>query len=99
MKLNIEKEKLNSKFLLKNKIYKKFGLNIRNKNLFLNKDARLLFKNNLENNLDNSINKQSNVAFLKEINSYRGHRHKNKLPVRGQRTHTNAKTSKKARKK
>jgi len=99
MKLNIEKEKLNSKFLLKNKIYKKFGLNIRNKNLFLNKDARLLFKNNLENNLDNSINKQSNIVFLKEINSYRGHRHKNKLPVRGQRTHTNAKTSKKARKK
>jgi small subunit ribosomal protein S13 len=33
-----------------------------------------------------------NVKRLKEINAYRGLRHKNNLPVRGQRTKTNART-------
>mgnify|MGYP003732295983 CR=1 FL=1 len=33
-----------------------------------------------------------NIRRLKEINSYRGIRHKKKLPVRGQRTRTNART-------
>ncbi|MBI2448040.1 30S ribosomal protein S13 [Candidatus Microgenomates bacterium] len=30
------------------------------------------------------------IKILKEINSFRGSRHKNNLPVRGQRTKTNA---------
>lgn len=33
-----------------------------------------------------------NIKRLQEINSYRGMRHKRKLPVRGQRTKTNART-------
>lgn len=33
-----------------------------------------------------------NVKRLSEINSYRGIRHRRKLPVRGQRTKTNART-------
>lgn len=33
-----------------------------------------------------------NIKRLKEINSYRGLRHKANLPVRGQRTKTNART-------
>jgi small subunit ribosomal protein S13 len=33
-----------------------------------------------------------NVKRLKEIGSYRGDRHSKKLPVRGQRTKTNART-------
>ncbi len=33
-----------------------------------------------------------NIKRLKEINSYRGLRHKSGLPVRGQRTKTNART-------
>lgn len=33
-----------------------------------------------------------NIRRLKEINSYRGLRHKNNLPVHGQRTKTNART-------
>ena len=33
-----------------------------------------------------------NVKRLKEISSYRGERHKRGLPVRGQRTKTNART-------
>ncbi len=32
------------------------------------------------------------VKRLMEIGCYRGNRHKRKLPVRGQRTHTNART-------
>ena len=35
-----------------------------------------------------------NVKRLMEINCYRGIRHKRGLPVRGQRTHTNARTRK-----
>lgn len=33
-----------------------------------------------------------NIKRLQEINSYRGGRHRRKLPVRGQRTKTNART-------
>jgi small subunit ribosomal protein S13 len=35
-----------------------------------------------------------NIKRLIDIKSYRGHRHKKGLPVRGQRTHTNARTRK-----
>lgn len=37
---------------------------------------------------------KSCVQSLIDIDSYRGRRHKNAYPVRGQRTHTNAKTQK-----
>jgi small subunit ribosomal protein S13 len=37
---------------------------------------------------------QMNVKRLIEIGSYRGLRHRRNLPVRGQRTHTNARTRK-----
>ena len=36
----------------------------------------------------------ANIKRLMEINCYRGIRHKRHLPVRGQRTHTNARTRK-----
>ena len=39
-----------------------------------------------------------NVKRLMEIGSYRGMRHRRNLPVRGQRTHTNARTRKGPRK-
>ena len=35
---------------------------------------------------------QMDVKRLQDISSYRGHRHKRRLPVRGQRTKTNART-------
>jgi small subunit ribosomal protein S13 len=35
-----------------------------------------------------------NIKRLKDLNCYRGIRHKKSLPVRGQRTHTNARTRK-----
>jgi small subunit ribosomal protein S13 len=39
-----------------------------------------------------------NIARLKDINCYRGLRHRRSLPVRGQRTKTNARTRKGPRK-
>jgi small subunit ribosomal protein S13 len=41
---------------------------------------------------------QQNVGRLREINSYRGTRHRRSLPVRGQRTRSNARTRKGPRK-
>ena len=41
---------------------------------------------------------QQNIARLKDINAYRGIRHRKGLPVRGQRTKTNARTRKGPRK-
>ena len=41
---------------------------------------------------DLRINHMQDIRRLEEISSYRGRRHKLKLPVRGQRTHTNART-------
>ncbi|MEK7269975.1 MAG: 30S ribosomal protein S13 [Planctomycetota bacterium] len=39
-----------------------------------------------------------NIQRLKDVNCYRGYRHKRSLPVRGQRTRTNARTRKGPRK-
>src|SRR5437868_76948 len=41
---------------------------------------------------------QANIARLKDISCYRGLRHRRSLPVRGQRTRTNARTRKGPRK-
>ena len=41
---------------------------------------------------------QQNIQRLKDINCYRGSRHKRSLPARGQRTKTNARTRKGPRK-
>ncbi len=60
---------------------------------------------NLKNNINNftierelRIKTFLNIKRLKEIKSYKGIRHKLKLPVRGQRTKTNSKTIKKIKK-
>lgn len=49
-----------------------------------------------EGNLRRQV--QQNIARLKEIACYRGIRHRRGLPVRGQRTRTNARTRKGPRK-
>lgn len=56
---------------------------------YLNKEliVKVALKNQISDNID----------LLKKIRLYRGVRHKHNLPVRGQRTHTNAKTCKKRR--
>lgn len=46
----------------------------------------------VEGDLRRSIS--SNIKRLTDLGCYRGLRHRNKLPVRGQRTHTNARTRK-----
>lgn len=46
----------------------------------------------LEGDLRRDVN--LNIKRLREINCYRGQRHKRGLPVRGQRTKTNARTRK-----
>jgi small subunit ribosomal protein S13 len=53
---------------------------------------RCLEKLNVEGNLRRLI--RENVDRLKRIGSYRGLRHKMRLPTRGQRTRSNARTSK-----
>ncbi len=50
--------------------------------------AELMVEGNLQRIVTN------NIKRLKDISAYRGLRHKNGLPVRGQRTRTNAKTRK-----
>jgi len=41
---------------------------------------------------------QQNIARLRDIGSWRGNRHRRSLPVRGQRTRSNARTRKGPRK-
>ncbi len=59
----------------------------------INKINKLLNEEyTLEGDLKNEIS--SYIKRLIQINSYRGQRHRKKLPVRGQRTKTNARTRK-----
>jgi len=51
---------------------------------------------NVEGDLRKDIS--MHIKRLIEIGSYRGYRHRRSLPVRGQRTHTNARTRKGPRK-
>ena len=50
--------------------------------------------------VEGDLRKEISMAIkrLIEIGSYRGYRHRRSLPVRGQRTHTNARTRKGPRK-
>ena len=49
-----------------------------------------------EGGVEGDLRKETamNIKRLIEIGSYRGFRHRRNLPVRGQRTHTNARTRK-----
>ena len=53
-----------------------------------------------EGNVEGDLRKDTSMHIkrLIEIGSYRGFRHRRSLPVRGQRTHTNARTRKGPRK-
>jgi small subunit ribosomal protein S13 len=55
--------------------------------------ARIL---DAEGGVEGDLRKETamNIKRLMEIGSYRGGRHRRNLPVRGQRTHTNARTRK-----
>lgn len=78
--------------------YKMFGLNVKIQSSFIkNKIKSKLLKITKNKTLSKKLydNIDENVKFLKKIKSYKGIRHKNNYPVRGQRTHTNATKKKK----
>ncbi|MBM3701789.1 MAG: 30S ribosomal protein S13 [Actinobacteria bacterium] len=64
----------------------------------LSEDELVKIREYIENNytIEGDLRREvsQNIKRLIEINSYRGIRHKRGLPVRGQRTHTNARTRK-----
>lgn len=75
----------------------KFGLNPSNKDIKLKKkNNTVIVKNFKVEEYDKNLKLQirKNIKFLNQIRTYRGIRHHLKLPVRGQRTKTNAKTKK-----
>ena len=61
----------------------------------LGKLRDLLTKYRTEGDLRRKV--QMDVKRLQDIGSYRGFRHRRKLPVRGQRTKTNARTKRSGR--
>lgn len=78
-------------------LQKKLGYNIRFKPSLLRYTAKTQLINIIGKKKLGRRLKQYNrdrIFSLIDIRSYRGMRHKRGLPVRGQRTHTNAKTSK-----
>lgn len=74
------------------------GCNLNKNNLSINKLKQFFLKKIKVKGLGNSLkNRQlAIVSFEKRLKTYRGLRHKNKLPCRGQRTHTNANNAKKS---
>jgi len=64
----------------------------------LSEDEIVKIRDYIENNytIEGDLRREvsQNIKRLIEVNSYRGIRHKRGLPVRGQRTHTNARTRK-----
>lgn len=83
---------------LSQKILKAVGIdeNIRAKDL--HEDQLSALGSYIEKNypIEGSLRRQEtqNITLLRSIGSYRGYRHKVGLPVRGQRTRTNARTRK-----
>jgi len=66
-------------------------------------EQSILLRNILENfelKLEGDLRRFNglNIKRLNEINCYRGKRHRNSLPVRGQRTRTNARSRRGAKK-
>jgi small subunit ribosomal protein S13 len=91
------------------KIYISLGFNLNEKHSFKNLNS--ILKKKIDENIENKVfnlfelkvaaiqkNKLDNeMKKLKSTNSYRWKRHLQKLPVRGQRTKTNARTQKSRR--
>lgn len=80
---------------LADKILEKVGVdkNLRTKNLTL--DQENVIRKEVEAFLvegDLRRKTQLDIKRLQDVGSYRGYRHKRRLPVRGQRTKTNART-------
>ena len=81
-----------------NKILGKAGIDpsVRVKDLSEEEASRIAKIIDAEGGVEGDLRKDvaMNIKRLMEIGSYRGMRHRRNLPVRGQRTHTNARTRK-----
>ena len=62
----------------------------------VNRIRQVIEQGDVEGDLRKDVS--MHIKRLIEIGSYRGYRHRRSLPVRGQRTHTNARTRKGPRK-
>ena len=80
------------------KILDDLGIKKNTKAKDLTEEEVVKIRDYLENNLkiEGDLRREvsQNIKRLIEINSYRGIMHRRGLPVRGQRTHTNARTRK-----
>ena len=80
------------------KILKESAINLDTKVRYLNDDEINKIRKMIEeqHRVEGDLRKDTsfNIKRLMEIGSYRGLRHRRGLPVRGQRTHTNARTRK-----
>ena len=80
------------------KILNKTGVdpNVRTKNLSEEDTAKLRNVIESEHKVEGALRSEvsGNIKRLMDIGCYRGLRHRRGLPVRGQRTHTNARTRK-----
>ena len=80
------------------KILGKAGIepSVRVKDLSEEETSRIAKIIDMEGGVEGDLRKEiaMNIKRLMEIVSYRGMRHRRNLPVRGQRTHTNARTRK-----
>ncbi len=85
-----------------NKILKNTGINpdTRAKNLSEEEVSRIAQTIQKDCRVEGDLRREisANIKRLMEIGSYRGFRHRRNLPVRGQRTQTNARTRKGPRK-
>ena len=81
-----------------NKILAKAGIDpsVRVKDLSEEEASRIAKIIDGEGGVEGDLRKDvaMNIKRLMEVGSYRGGRHRRNLPVRGQRTHTNARTRK-----
>ena len=81
--------------VLSQKILRKTKIDLNTRVKELSEDEIVRLRNILrEYEIEGDLRRKNhqNIKRLQEIASYRGIRHKRKLPVRGQRTHTNART-------
>lgn len=87
---------------LAKKLLKDLGIEEARKTKDLTEEEVIKIRSYIDNNfkVEGDLRREvtQNIKRLIEINSYRGIRHKRGLPVRGQRTHTNARTRKGRRK-
>jgi small subunit ribosomal protein S13 len=84
------------------RVKKRFGINFKSNVPFIREKAVDVFKSRLQRVLINrrlSFYTRDCIEYLIDSKTYRGNRHRLSLPVRGQRTHTNAKTNKRRNKK